>query len=231
MKRLFWFGLLMAGATHMPSAYADTPEQRGFQVFRQVCSACHSLNHVAYADLSGLGFSTDKIKEYAAQHQVADGLDDNGDPKTRTAKPTDMIGSPYPSEAVARMANHGDVPPDFSRRGVTQKGGVGWIAHMLQSYGPPPAGKVLRPGSYYNTAMPHGHIGMPPPLHDKQIYYQDGTPATVAQMSQDIAAFLYWVATPHLATRHKVGGFVLAYLSVMTLLVLTLKRRVWKRLK
>ncbi|MBS1088811.1 cytochrome c1 [Gluconobacter wancherniae] len=223
--------LLALGLLGGGSAHASTSEQRGFKVFRQVCSTCHSLDHVAYADLSGLGLTQDQIKEYAAQHQVPDGLDEDGDPKTRVARPTDLIGSPYAGEAMARMANHGSVPPDFSRRAMTQKGGVAWIVRMLQSYAEAPAGRKLPPGSYYNTAMPHGHIGMPQPLHDGQISYEDGTPATTKQMAEDLGAFLEWTARPHLAARHLVGVFVLLYLAGMYVLLLLMKRRVWSRLR
>ncbi|UMM08038.1 cytochrome c1 [Gluconobacter frateurii] len=227
MKRFFIATLLLAGG----SAHASTPEQRGLQVFRQVCSSCHSLNYVTYSDLTGLGISVPDIKSYASQHQVPDGLDEDGDPKTRPAHPSDHIGSPYPSESMARMANHGGLPPDFSRLALTQEGGPQRIIHILKSYTAPPAGTTLPPGAFYNTAMPHLHIAMPQPLHDGQVKYADGTTATISQMANDVTAFLNWTARPHLQARHRTGIFVLAYLAGLAVLLGILKHRVWKRLK
>ncbi|GAN90235.1 ubiquinol-cytochrome c reductase cytochrome c1 [Gluconobacter frateurii M-2] len=226
MKRVFTFSVF---ALSLATAQGSTPAQRGLEVFRQVCSSCHSLNHVTYADLGDLGLSVPDIKAYAGQHEVADGLDDDGDPKTRPAHPSDVIGSPYLTTGMARIANHGGLPPDFSRLAVTQKGGVERIIHILDSYAPPPAGTTLPPGSYYNTAMPHLHIAMPPPLHEGQITYSDGTKATVPQMAQDVGAFLSWAAHPHLQTRHRTGWFVLTYLAILSGLLFVLKRRVWAR--
>ncbi|GAC88787.1 ubiquinol-cytochrome c reductase cytochrome c1 [Gluconobacter thailandicus F149-1 = NBRC 100600] len=227
MKRFFIATLLLAGG----SVHASTPEQRGFQVFRQICSSCHSLNYVTYSDLTGLGISVPDIKSYASQHQVPDGLDEDGDPKTRPAHPSDHIGSPYPSESMARMANHGGLPPDFSRLALTQEGGSQRIIHILESYTSAPAGATLPPGAFYNTAMPHLHIAMPQPLHDGQVKYTDGTTATIPQMANDVTAFINWTARPHLQARHRTGIFVLAYLAGLAALLGILKHRVWKRLK
>jgi len=203
---------------------------RGLVVYRHVCSTCHSLDHVRYEDLMGLGLSVSDIKAYAAQHQVPDGLDDDGDPKTRAAAPSDLIGSPYPGPAMARLANHGALPPDFSRIALTHRGGSPWIARMLQSFVPTPPDTILPPGSYANTAMLSGLIMMPPPLHDGLLRNPDGTPETVAQMSTDVAAFLDWTANPHRAARHKTGVIALLYLAVMTVLAYALKHRVWRHL-
>ncbi|NVN02569.1 MULTISPECIES: cytochrome c1 [Asaia] len=227
MKRYF-LGVLLA----LPlSAQAATPEQRGFQVYRQVCSTCHSLNHVTFADLSGIGLAVPDIKAYAASRQVPDGLDDDGDPKTRAAHPSDPIGSPYPNDAMARLANHGDLPPDFSRLAMTEEGGAKRIETILRSYAPKPSDVVLAPGSYYNTAFAQNHIGMPPPLHDGQVTYADGTKATIPQMAQDVGAFLDWVAHPHREARSHTGLVVLIYLAGLGTLLALLKRRVWKRVK
>ncbi|AQS86871.1 ubiquinol-cytochrome c reductase cytochrome c1 [Neoasaia chiangmaiensis NBRC 101099] len=218
-------------AASLGAAHADTAAQRGFIVYRQVCGTCHSLKQVRYADLADLGLPVGDIKAYAAQHQVPDGVDEDGDPKTRPATPEDTIDSPYPNDAMARLANHGDIPPDFSRRALTQRGGSAWIAHMLQSYASVPPDLKLPAGSFYNTAMSHKHIGMPSPWHPGQVTYRDGTPASVPRMAQDIAAFLDWIARPHLATRHRVGVAVLVYLAIMTGLMFALKTRVWRRRK
>lgn len=227
MKRVLLIGLMALPLT----AHASTPEQRGFQVYRQVCATCHSLDHVTFADLSGIGLAVADIKAYAASHQVPDGVDDDGDPKTRPARLSDSIGSPYPSEAMARLANHGDIPPDFSRLAMTEEGGAGRIETILRSYESKPADVVLSAGSYYNTAFAQKHIGMPPPLHDGQVTYADGTKATLPQMAQDVGAFLDWVAHPHRSARSHTGLAVLGYLAGLTVLLALLKRRVWKRVK
>lgn len=213
------------------AAHAETAEQRGFQVFRQVCGACHGLKYVTYSDLSGLGVPEAEIKAYAGQHQVPDGVDDDGDPKTRPARLSDTIASPYPTEALGRMANHGALPPDLSRRALIEPGG---IAHFLTGYGAPADGSkppgIVPPGAYYNAALGKV-VAMPPPLHDGQIAYADGTKASAREAAGNVAAFLDWTARPHLRARHRAGAFVLAYLAVMTLLLFILKKRTWKSVR
>ncbi|WP_215746747.1 cytochrome c1 [Gluconobacter sp. P1C6_b] len=219
--------LLATSLTVLPAA-ASTPAQRGLMVFQQVCSACHGLEHVDYGDMSSLGLSTDEIRKWAADQQLPNGTDDNGDPKTRPATATDPILSPYPNEAVGRLANHGLLPPDLSRLALTLPGGAGEIRQILLSYAPAPAGVKLDEGRYYNTALKWKHIGMPPPLQDGMLTYPDGTQATPAQMAGDVSAFLDWVAHPHQAERRRIGIYVLAYLALMALLTFLLQRRIWK---
>ncbi|WP_225197406.1 cytochrome c1 [Gluconobacter oxydans] len=219
--------LLATSLTVLPAA-ASTPAQRGLMVFQQVCSACHGLEHVDYGDMSSLGLSTDEIRKWAADQQLPNGTDDNGDPKTRPATAADPILSPYPNEAVGRLANHGLLPPDLSRLALTLPGGAGEIRQILLSYAPTPAGVKLDEGRYYNTALKWKHIGMSPPLQDGMLTYPDGTQATPAQMAGDVSAFLDWVAHPHQAERRRIGIYVLAYLALMALLTFLLQRRIWK---
>ncbi|GBR55047.1 ubiquinol-cytochrome c reductase cytochrome c1 [Neokomagataea thailandica NBRC 106555] len=211
------------------NAHAKTPEQRGFEVYQHVCSTCHSMDHVRFQDLHSLGISVDDIKAYAASKQIPDGLDDDGEPKTRPGKPNDVIGSPYPSPSMGRMANHGILPPDFSRIALTHPGGAAWIEHMLQSFTTSPDKNIHVPlGAYQNTATKLGYIMMPPPLHENGVHYTDGTKATVPQMAQDVAAFLDATAHPHQTSRKNIGWGILVYLAIMTLLTAVLKRRVWR---
>ncbi|EHH68862.1 cytochrome c1 [Gluconobacter morbifer] len=222
--------LLLSGFSSATAAPRNTPEQRGLMVYQQVCSACHGMASVTYEDMTAFDLPPTDIKGWAGQHQMPDGLDDDGDPKTRPARPADHILSPYPSEAMARMANHGIIPPDFSRLALTLPGGAAQIRRILTSYSEPPSGVHLQPGRYYNTALRWKHIDMPPPLHDGMLTYPDGTSATAKQMAADVATFLDSVAHPHWKERRKTGWLVLAYLALMAVLTFLLKRRIWRSL-
>lgn len=219
--------LFVASLASLPAS-ASTPTQRGLMVFQQVCAACHGMEHVDYGDITGLGLSPEEIRKWAADQQLPNGTDDNGDPKTRPATAADPILSPYPNEAVGRLANHGLLPPDLSRLALTLPGGASEIRQILLSYAPTPAGVKLDDGRYYNTALKWKHIGMPPPLQDGMLTYPDGTTATSAQMASDVSAFVDWVAHPHQAERRRTGVYVLAYLALMALLTFLLQRRIWK---
>lgn len=227
MTRLIRTLILASSLTPLP-ACASTPVQRGLIIYQQVCSACHGMEHVDYGDMSSLGLSPDEIRKWAADQQLPDGTDDNGDPKTRPATAADPILSPYPNEAVGRLANHGLLPPDLSRLALTLPGGAREIRQILLSYAPTPAGVTLDEGRYYNTALKWKHIGMPPPLQDGMLTYPDGTRATSAQMASDVSAFLDWLAHPHQAERRRIGLYVLAYLALMALLTFLLQHRIWK---
>lgn len=220
--------LLVAPLVVANTASASTPAQRGLIVFQQVCSACHGMEHVDYGDMAALGLSPDDIRKWAADQELPDGVDDNGDPKTRHATPSDPILSPYPNQALGRLANHGLLPPDLSRLALTLPGGSDRIRQILLSYAPTPAGVKLDDGRYYNTALKWKHIGMPPPLQDGMLAYPDGTPATSRQMASDVSAFLDQVAHPHRSERRRIGVYVLGYLVLMALLTFLLQRRVWK---
>ncbi|WP_408874002.1 cytochrome c1 [Gluconobacter roseus] len=218
--------LLAISLTALPAA-ASTPAQRGLVVFQQVCAACHGMEHVDYGNMTALGLSPNDIRKWTADQELPDGVDNNGDPKTRHATPSDPILSPYPNAAVGRLANHGLLPPDLSRLALTLPGGADEIRQILLSYAPTPPGVKLDDGRYYNTALKWKHIGMPPPLQDGMLTYPDGTRATSAQMAGDVSAFLDWVAHPHQTERRRIGLYVLGYLALMALLTFLLQRRVW----
>ncbi|GBR67083.1 cytochrome c1 [Gluconobacter kanchanaburiensis] len=215
------------GLTVVPAS-AETPAQRGFAVFQQVCSACHGMEHVHYGDLTALDISSDTLRKWAADQDFPDGVDDNGDPKTRHGTLSDPILAPYPNAAVGRLANHGLLPPDLSRLAMTLPGGAHGIRNILLSYAPTPPGVKLDEGRYYNTALKWKHIGMPPPLQDNMLTYADGTRATTNQMASDVSVFLDRIAHPHALQRRRIGVFVLAYLAVMAVLTFLLQRRIWK---
>ena len=221
--------------------------QRGFKIYREVCSNCHSLNLLSFrnlADAGGPGFTEEQVTAIAAEYKIND-LDDQGNPIQRTGRPADHFPPPFPNDLAAKAAN-GVAPPDMStlakartyQRGfpwfvfdmVTQyqEQGPDYIAAIVQGFkDPPPKGFVLPPGGHYNEYFPGHNIAMPPPLQDGQVTYDDGSPQTVVQYSKDVAAFLMWAAEPHLVQRKRVGFQVMIFLIVFAGLLYFTKKKVW----
>ena len=195
--------------------------QRGFQVFKEVCSACHSLNQVAFRDLRQLGYSEAEVRAIADQWQiqVPSINPDTGEPATRKAIPADHFPSPYANETAARQANNNALPPDLSLMAKAREGGPAYIESLLTGFQNPPAGYQVPPNLHYNPYFANLNIAMPPPLTaDGQVTYADHTPATRAQMAHDVAAFLMWAAEPNLQSRHRAGLVVLIFLIFGTVL-------------
>jgi len=231
MRRLF-LPLALAVAAPLavvPAAWATdlASAQRGYAVYAQVCSACHSLKQVTYTDLAGLGLDHEQIATLAAAHTLLDGVDAEGQPVRRAGRPDDHLPSPFPNDAAARTANNGALPPDMSRLALTLPGHSPYIERLLTGYRPPPAGIAVSPGSYYNIAAAGQQIAMPPPLHAGQVAFTGGTKASVPQMAHDVATFLGWVAQPHLDQRRRVGASVVLYVALLIGLLFFLKRRIW----
>jgi cytochrome c1 len=232
-----------------PFGLYDTAQlQRGFKVYREVCSACHSLKLVAFrnlADPGGPGFSEAQAAAVAAGFQVTDGPNDKGEMFQRPGKISDYFPPPFANDQAARAALGGGLPPDLSviakargyERGFPwfifeaftdyQEGGPDYVHALLNGYTDPPAGFSLPPGGQYNKYFPGQAIAMPKPLSDGQVEYTDGTPATVDQYSRDVAAFLMWAAEPALDARKRLGFQVMMFLIVFTALLYFTKRRVW----
>ena len=204
--------------------------QRGFQVYQNVCAACHALHLVSYRHLAALGYNEAEIKAIAAAVQVTDGPNDEGEMFERPGLPSDRFKSPFPNENAARFANNGAYPPDLSLIAKARAGGPDYIVALLTGYGEPPADVTLQEGMNYNAYFPGHQIAMPPPLAEGALTYEDGTAATVEQMSADVAAFLMWAAEPHLETRKQTGVKVVLFLLVMTGLLYAAKRKVWSDL-
>jgi len=200
--------------------------QRGFQIYQEVCSACHALYHVHYRDLAALGFSEDEIKAIAAQKQVND-INDEGQPIQRPARPSDRFVSPFPNEKAARAANNGAFPVDLSLVTKAREAGPDYTAALLTGYEAPPPGFKLQDGMQYNKYFPGHQIAMPPPLNEGGVTFADNTQATVPQMARDVTAFLHWAAEPNLEERHQTGVKVMLFLLVATLLFYLVKRRIW----
>ncbi len=212
--------------------------QRGFQVYREVCAACHGINLVAFRNLADLGYSEAEIKAIADQWpiQVPSINPETGEAQGRNAIPSDLFPSPYPNETAARAANNNAYPPDLSLIVKAREGGADYIASLMAGYSNPPAAMPadLRPGQglHFNRYFPNLNIAMPPPLTaDGQVTYADGTPATIEQMSADVAAFLTWTAEPKLENRHRAGIATLIFLLIATALAYMSYRNIWAEKK
>ena len=213
--------------------FDDAQLQRGFEVYRQVCSNCHSMRLLSYRNLGEPGgpeFPPKKIEEIASQVQVTDGPNDKGEMFQRPARPSDHFRSPFANEQQARNANNGALPPDLSVMAKAREGGPDYIYAILTGYTDPPQGFQLAPGMHYNKAFPGHQLAMPPPLSDGVITYSDGTKPTLDNYARDVAAYLMWAAEPKLEERHKTGTRVMIYLIVFAVIMYLAKRAVWARL-
>jgi ubiquinol-cytochrome c reductase cytochrome c1 subunit len=216
--------------------YDNRQLQRGFQVYKEVCSACHSLNQVSFRDLEQIGFSKAEVKAIAKNWvvEVPTINPDTGEATTRKAVPADKFPSPYPNETAARAANNNALPPDQSLIAKARHAGPHYIYSLLTGYEEQPAALVAKfpdvktpNGLYYNPYFPNLNLAMAPPLADGQVTFADGTPSTQKQIAKDVTAFLMWAAEPNLPTRHSVGWATLAYLLVFTGLAYLAYRNIW----
>ncbi len=208
--------------------------QRGYQVYTEVCSSCHSMKYVSYRNLAEKGgpeFSEAQAKAIAASFEVTDGPNADGEMFTRPGKLSDKFVMPYENVKAAQAANGGAYPPDMSVLVKARGGGVDYIYSLLQGYDDPPIGVILDDGVYYNKFMYGNKIKMANPLSDGLVEYADGTVASVQQMSKDVTTFLMWTAEPHLETRHKMGFKAIVYLIILTVLVYFSMKRIWSRIE
>lgn len=202
--------------------------QRGWQVFEEVCHACHSLKFIAFRNLEILGFTPEQVEAIAAKYEVPAGPNDEGEMFMAPAKPSDHIPSPFANDQAARFANNGALPPDLSLIVEARVGGPDYVYAVLTHYqDPPPEGFTLNPGMYYNQYFPGHQIGMPPPLTDDRVTFADGTKATLSQEAHDVVTFLTWAAEPNLEERKQMGMKALLFLIVLTGFLYALKRQVW----
>ncbi|ESY54002.1 MULTISPECIES: cytochrome c1 [unclassified Mesorhizobium] len=228
--------------------YDKAQLQRGLKVYKEVCSACHSMNLVAFRTLEDLGYSEAQIKSLSAEYTIHDGPNDTGDMFDRPGKPSDHFPAPFANEEAAAASNGGAAPPDMSllakARGVERgfprfvfdiftqyaQGGPDYIHSLLTGYDEtPPAGMVIPEGTHYNPYFMSGvSLKMPKPLSDGQVTYDDGSPQTIDQYSRDVSAFLMWAAEPHMEDRKKTGFRVLVFLLLFGALMYLTKRKVWE---
>jgi len=206
--------------------------QRGYQVYQEVCSGCHSIQHLNYRNLSEEGgpeFSLEEAKAIAAQFEVTDGPNEDGEMFTRPGRLSDKFVSPFSNVKAAAAANEGAYPPDMSVLAKARKGGADYIYSLLLGYEEAPTGYELDDGVYYNKYMPGHKIKMAEPVSDGVVEYADGTETTKAQIARDVTTFLVWAADPHLEARHKMGFKVFFYLIILLTLVYLSKQKVWSR--
>ncbi len=208
--------------------------QRGYQVYTEVCAACHSMQYLSYRNLAEPGgpeFSEQEVKVIAASFEVLDGPNSDGEMFMRPAKLSDKFVMPYDNVEASKAANGGAYPPDMSVLAKARKGGADYIYSLLLGYDDPPADIKLDDGVYYNKYMYGNKIKMSAPLSDDLIEYSDGTKATKEQMAKDITTFLMWSAEPHLETRHKTGFRVIVYLIILSILVYFTMKKIWSRVE
>ena len=207
--------------------YDRAAAQRGLQVYRASCAACHSLDRIAFRNLADLGYSEDEIKAMAAEATVIDGPDDDGEMFEREGLASDYFPAPFPNSKAAAAANGGAVPPDLSLMAKARFGGADYIYALLVGYEDPPADFEMLEGLSYNAYFPGHQIAMAPPLFEGGVEYADGTEATVEQMAHDVAVFLSWTAEPEMEERKQTGLKVILFLLVLTGLLYAVKRKVW----
>jgi ubiquinol-cytochrome c reductase cytochrome c1 subunit len=201
--------------------------QRGFQVYKEVCAGCHSLNYIAFRNLGDLGFNELEIKAIAAGYEVTDGPNDAGEMFTRAALPADRFPAPFANDNAARASNGGALPPDLSLMVDARPNGANYVYSLLTGYGDAPAGMKIAEGMNYNAYFPGHQIAMPAPLSEDGVEYADGTKATRAQQARDVTAFLAWASEPNLEQRKRMGVMVMLFLLVMTGLLYASKRKIW----
>jgi ubiquinol-cytochrome c reductase cytochrome c1 subunit len=207
--------------------YDRSAAQRGFQVYREACSGCHGLSYVAFRNLEALGFTAEEATAIAAEYQVIDGPNDEGEMFERPAKLSDHFPPPFPNDEMGRFLNGGALPPDLSLITKARADGTNYIYSLLQGYEEPPADVEGLEGLYYNAYFPNHWIAMPPPLFDDAVTYVDGSSTSMEQMAGDLAVFLSWTAEPTLEERKQTGLKVLLFLIILTGLFYATKRKIW----
>ena len=201
--------------------------QRGFQVYREVCSSCHSMNLLSYRNLLEIGLTEEQVRAVAADVQVPDGPNDEGQMFERAGRPSDRFRRPFANVNAARAANNGALPPDFSVIAKAREGGARYLHALLIGYEDAPAGFALGEGMNYNRYYPGHQIAMVSPLNPDQVEFADGTAASVDQMARDVALFLHWAAEPELEQRRQMGIKIVIFLGVLGVLAYGVKRRIW----
>lgn len=220
--------------------------QRGYKVYKEVCSNCHAMQYLHFRNLSdagGPGFTHEQVQALAATFTVKDGPNGEGEMFDRPGIASDRFPSPFANEQAARVANGGALPPDLSLITKSRAGWYGTFNQLFNNIGGPeyvhavltgyeePSEEMKKeqpPGKYYNPYFANGHwISMPPPLADGQVTFDDGAHNTIDAMATDVAAFLAWAAEPKLEERKSLGFMTLIYLAVLGLLLYLVKNKIW----
>lgn len=208
------------------SSFDIASVRRGYEVYKQVCAACHSMKFIHYRHFVDTIMTEEEAKADAAEALIND-VNDKGAPIQRPGILTDKLPSPYPNKKAAAAANNGAAPPDLSLLALSRHGGDDYIFSLLTGYLEAPAGVKIDDGKAYNPYFPGGVISMPQQLFDEGIEYKDGTPATMSQQAKDVATFMHWCAEPFHDTRKKWALKILAIIPVVSLILIYGKRRIW----
>lgn len=240
----------LAAEGHVPEAqdwsfngifgtYDRASLQRGLQVYKEVCSSCHGAKLLYYRNIEDMGYTPEEARAFAANYEVQDGPNDEGEMFTRPALPSDHFVSPFPNEQAARVANGGAYPPDLSLMAKARPYGPDYIYALMTGYGEPSAEFLAEyekthgapfevpDGQHFNSAFAGYKIAMPQPIYEDGVTFADGTKATIAQQAHDVSTFLMWAAEPKMENRKSTGIGVILFLIVFTGLALALKRRTW----
>jgi ubiquinol-cytochrome c reductase cytochrome c1 subunit len=201
--------------------------QRGFQVYNEVCAGCHSMKLIAFRNFADLGYNAAEIKALAAQYEVQDGPNDDGEMFMRPAIPADRMPSPYANDNAARAGNNGALPPDLSLIAKARPNGPNYLYSLLSSYGNAPNDKEIPDGMYYNAAYPGHLIAMPQPLYGDDVEYSDGAATSIEALSADLTQFLMWAAEPKMEVRKRTGVAAVFFLSIFVIFSYLAKRRIW----
>ncbi|WP_137125796.1 cytochrome c1 [Roseomonas sp. HF4] len=207
--------------------YDRASAQRGFQVYKEVCSACHAMRLLSYRNLRELGLTEAQVAQIASQFTVMDGPNDEGQMFERPARPSDRFRRPFPNQQAARAANNGAYPVDLSVITKARAGGADYIHALLTGYQDPPDGVTMMEGMNYNRYFPGHQIAMAQPVYPDQVEFADGTPATLDQVARDVATFLAWAAEPELEERRAMGVKVIIFLTILGGLAYAVKRKIW----
>ena len=202
--------------------------QRGFKVYREICSGCHSMRLLYYRDLIEIGFSEEEVKAIASDYTVIDGPDDEGEMFERDAKPSDHFVGPFANDQEARVSNNGSLPPDLSVISKARVNGANHLYNLLLGYTEPPENFEVAEGMYYNQWMSGNQIAMAPPLDEGYVDYDDGTENTLPQLAEDLVTFLVWSAEPELEARKNLGIKVILFFIIFGIVVYFTKRRLWR---
>ena len=201
--------------------------QRGFKVYQEVCSGCHSMKLLYYRDLIDIGFSEVEVKAISAEYTVLDGPNDEGEMFMRPAIPADRMPAPYANDNAARAGNNGALPPDLSLIAKARPNGPNYLYSLLSSYGDAPNDKEVPDGMYYNAAYPGHLIAMPQPLYGDDVEFSDGAATSIEAVSADLTQFLMWAAEPKMEVRKRIGVAAVFFLSIFVIFSYLAKRRIW----
>ncbi len=201
--------------------------QRGFQVYKEVCSACHAVKYLAYRDFEMLGYSPEQVKSLAAEYTVIDGPNDEGDMFERPGRPADRYKGPFANDKAARAANGGALPPDLSMVVKARPHGEDYLFALLTGYEEAPSDVAMMPGLSYNRYFSGHQIAMAPPLSEGQVTYADGTASSLEQQARDVVQFMAWASDPYQDERKRMGAKVVLFLLVFAGIMYAAKRKIW----